>query len=227
MRLVSSALALSLAACGATGPRMRSGELYEGRVEARPSMECLPDPDVVDDALSERMRFGLQLAEESFSVQAPPPPERHSALELEDWSNGPLRDWLERKTHAMEAARRELDAAAEETHRQRIIGGAVVGLMYEDVARVLRDVPTPDDLDDEPEILRIYEQVVASQARPFLETARRAYHACAANAVEPESMGHWSRFCAGREDRLPERDLPGSPPGGPDETTVEVIRDDE
>jgi hypothetical protein len=199
---------LFAAACG--GPQMRGGELYAGRIHAEPSLECLPDPDVVDEELTERMRIGLELAEASFAVAPPPPPSSRAALDLQEWANGPLRAWLARKTHAVEAARRELDAAADQAHRQRIIGGAVVGLMYEDVARVLRSVPAPDDLDDEPEILAIYRQILESQARPFLETARRAYHACALNARQPASMRHWSRFCSGRRDRLPERETPAS-----------------
>lgn len=215
--LCALALATSIA-CG--GPRMRAGELYAGRISAAPSVRCLPDPDVVDDELTARMRAGLELAEESFAVQAPPPPSSRAALDLTDWSQGPLREWLERKTRTIEEARRELDLAAEESHRQRIMGGAVVGLMYEDVARVLLRVPAPEDLDDEPEILEIYQQVLRSQARPFLETARRAYHACALNASEPESMRHWSRFCRGREDELPAGDGPRE-----DGTTVEVLVD--
>ena len=108
-------------------------------------------------------------------------------------------------------------------HRQRIIGGAIVGLMYEDVARVLRSIPTPDELLDEPEIREMHRDILRSQARPFLEHARRAYHACARNATEPPGMNHWVRFCRGRHDRLPERDrLEGPAPG---ETQVEVIRD--
>lgn len=209
-----------LAACGGQ-PRMREGELYAGRTEGDPSMECLPDPDVHDDALSERMHFGIRLANESFAVPAPGAPESRAVLDLQDWSSGPLRVWIERKTHAIEAARRELDQAAEENHRQRIMGGAIVGLMYEDVARVLSRLPEPEDLDDEPEILRIYEQVIQSQARPFVETARRAYHACAMNASEPASMRHWSHFCRGREDNLPDLDEPTA-----GTTEVEVLPDE-
>lgn len=207
-------------ACG--GPPMRTGELYAGRVDSTPSIECLPDPDVADEALSARMRIGLELATESLAIADPPPPASRSAPDLQDWSNGPLREWLERKTESITAARRELDLAAEENHRQRIIGGAVVGLMYESVSRVIGNVPSPIDLEDEPEILEIYQQVIRSQTRPFLETARRAYHACAANASEPASMRHWSRFCRGREDNLPDGDAVERS----GETTVEILIDD-
>ena len=139
------------------------------------------------------------------------------------WSDGTLAAWLERKTHTVEAARRELDQAAEESHRQRIIGGAIVGLMYEDVGRTLTSLPVPTELDDEPEIQDVYRDVLSGQARPFLQHARRAYSACAQNAIRPNTMRHWSRFCAAREERLP---------GAPEErlesgeTVVEVIADE-
>ncbi len=181
-------------------------------------MECLPDPDVADDALSESMRFGLRLAAEAFAVPPPEPPAERGALTLQAWSEHALRPWIERTTTAIEAARRELDIAAEQEHRERIMGGAVVGLMYEHVGRVLVAIPRPDDLDDEPEILEIYQQVIRSQAAPYLETARRAYHACTLNARQPDTMRHWSRFCADREDGLPQE--PAIESG---ETQVEVI----
>lgn len=202
---------------------MRAGPLDPGNVDGPPTMECLPDPDVQDTALTQRMRFGWTLAEESFLVPPPAAPNDRAALNLETWSEEVLAPWLERKTHTIEAARRELDQAAEEEHRQRIMGGAIVGLMYEDVARLLRSIPPPEELASEPEIADIYRDILRSQARPFLEHARRAYSACAQNAIRPESMRHWSRFCAGRQDRLPRAEGITGPASG--ETTVEIIAD--
>jgi len=187
-------------------------------------MDSLPDPDIEDESMTRRMRFGWTLAQESFLIPAPATPNDESAQNLENWSQNILTPWLRRKTHTIEAARRELDQAAEENHRQRIMGGAIVGVMYEDVARVLRAIPPPRELDDEPEILEVYQNVLESQARPFLEHARRAYSACAQNGIRPESMRHWSRFCAGRGERLPEgRDAAEDLESG--ETVVEVIAD--
>ncbi|MFK7989877.1 MAG: hypothetical protein AB8I08_27910 [Sandaracinaceae bacterium] len=212
--------ALLLVGCG---PAMRSGPLNPGRASASPSMECLPDPDVPDAELSRTMRFGLQLAEQSFLIAAPPAPDDRSAANLEVWSTDILGPWLQRKTHTIEAARRELDTAAEQTHRQRIIGGAIVGLMYEDLARVLRAVPPPAELEDEPEIQEMFRDTMRGQARPFLEHARRAYSACAQNAVRPDGMRHWSRFCRERGDQLPDAPVQAGPASG--ETTVEVLVD--
>lgn len=225
---VSSRALIGLLLCGASsacgGPPMRPGPLQEGRIDSEPSMECLPDPDVADTAFTRRMQFGLTLAAESFLIPPPPPPSRQIAANLQAWAEQRLAPWLERKSHTVEAARRELDLAAEEDHRQRIIGGAVVGLMYEDVARLLASIPAPEELDDEPEIQEIYRRILRSHARPFLEHARRAYRACALNARQPEGMRHWSRFCRGRRDRLEDADAPVEGPAS-GETEVEVLTD--
>jgi hypothetical protein len=183
-------------------------------------MRCLPETDVTEAEYTDHMRRGLALAEASFDVPAPSPPPSRAAGDLTDWSNGPLRAWMEQKVSAIQAAREELDLAAEENHRQRILGGAVVGLMYEDISRVLRSVPAPVDLDSEPEILRIYQDLVRAQARPFLELSRSAYRACSLNAGHPPGMTHFSTFCRERLDQLPEAEAPAA-----GSTEVEVVRD--
>ena len=91
--------------------------------------------------------------------------------------------------------------------------------MYEDIARVLRSVPAPVDLDSEPEIMEIFQNLVRSQARPFLELARSAYRACSLNADRPPGMRHFSTFCRERLDALPEQEVRMGT------TEVEVVRD--
>lgn len=221
-RFIVWSIGAALAGC-ASGPEMRTGSLDPGMAESPPRMECLPDPDVQEGALTSHMRFGWSLAEESFLVPPPEPPRDRTAQNLSVWSEEVLQPWIARKTHTVEAARRELDQAAEESHRQRIMGGAIVGLMYEDIARVLRSIPPPEELATEPEIREIYRDILRGQARPFLEHARRAYSACAQNAVHPASMRHWSRFCSARQERLPAPESAGGSADG--ETTVEVVVD--
>lgn len=208
----------TLGACGASDPYSHT-PTFMGRIDGPPSMSCIPDTDRSPEGYTEHMREGVALAEASFGDAAPPPPASRSAHDLEQWSNGVLRTWLETKSHAIEAARRELDAASEENHRQRILGGAIVGMMYEDIARVLRSVPAPVDLDSEPEIMEIYQNLVRSQARPFLELSRSAYRACSLNADRPPGMRHFSTFCRERLDALPEEEVRVGA------TEVEVVRD--
>lgn len=220
---VLSLATVLIGACGSGSTRQ--GPIHPGRVECHPSIECLPDPDVEDSDLTERMRIGQHLAADSFEVPPPPAPPDGDAVDLQGWSSTVLATWLERKQHTVQLAREELDRAAEENHRQRIIGGALVGMMYEDIGMVIRAIPAPAELAGEPEFLALFQRVLDSQAAPFLAVSRAAYRACARNAVRPAGMRHWSRFCAGRQDRLPEEDpLAGDQPRS-GETVVDVIAD--
>jgi len=214
-------LIVTLPAC-APAASTRTGTIYAGRSDGEPSMECLPDADVADDAFTTHMTRGRDLARASFEVPDPQFPADHAAATLSAWAEGPLRTWIEQKTHAVDSARQELDLAAEENHRQRIMGGAIVGLMHEDIGRIISRMPVPEDLANEPVILAAFEHVIQGQAAPYFRLARQAYRACSLNAVSPESMQHWSRFCRERMDNLPDADEPS---GGPDGTTVEVTHD--
>ncbi len=189
-----------------------------GRVECDPSLDCLPDPDVPPVALSRNLRFGQMLAD--GTLRAPPPLPPGETDDVQRWWAEVLEPWLAERLRGLTAAREELDRAAEEDHRQRIIGGAVVALMYEDLAQTITAIPAPVALRDEPEIREVYRSTLRGRARVFVEQARQAYSACAQNAVQPESMRHWSRFCAAREERLPE---PTTPMLASGETVVEVI----
>lgn len=183
-------------------------------------MECLPSHE---ENLSEKMQFAWLLTAESFELNRPHRPPSGAAMqELQLWSQQELRRWLSQKNELVEAARAELNVAAEESHQQRVWAGALVGLMYEDVGRVLLDVPVPRELNSDPEIARVYREVVVAQARPYLDHARRAYNACELNGRrQTESLEQWSRFCEERKALLPELDLtPGEA-----RTTVEVVRE--
>ncbi len=215
-------LALSIAAaCGGAQTRDDAAPV-PGDVDAPPSMAALPGTRALEPEFSERMRFGFELAEEAFTLQPPPPPASAKVADVQAWSDGALKDWLQRRQHAVDSARRELDLAAEEAHPQRVVAGAVIGLLYEDIARVLRGIPVPDEVQEEPEMVEIYREVVDSNASPYLEYARRAYRACAANAEGPDELRPWSSFCSGRADRLP-----GNDEDVPDGTTVVVVEEDE
>lgn len=198
-----------------------SASLPAGAVDAAPSMEVLPQPDVPVDEMTQQMRFAWLLAEQSFELEPPtPPPPSAPMAQVQRWADEELEPWLARKNDLVEAARAELDVAAEGTHRQRIVAGALVGLMYEDMLRVLRSVPVPEEIRREPEIAETYREILESQASPYLQHARRAYRACAANATRPRGMRHWSSFCAGRLAELPEEELKS----GETEVTVTVDR---
>ncbi|MFT3926252.1 MAG: hypothetical protein QM778_27145 [Myxococcales bacterium] len=193
-----------------------------GDTQGPPRVEALPSLDVDDTALSKEMRMARMLSEESLNLPAPPLPSGRTAQDIQHWSEETLAPWLQSKQARAEAARAELDVAALQNQRQRIVAGALVGLVYEDVAQGLLRVPAPRELDSEPEVLAMYHDLLQQQAAPYLMHARLGYDACAANAHALRSLEHWSAFCGERSSHLPsgERLAPGE-----SETSVTVTRD--
>lgn len=220
MRRLLLLSALLAVACGASAPT----SVLPGDANAIPSMECLPGRGVETAELSERARFAWLLAEQTFELERPHPAPRGATHdELQAWSESELRGWLRQKSQLVEAARAELDLVAEEEHRQRVWSGALVGLMYEDVARTLLDVPLPRELLDEPEIATAFRDVVRAEAAPYLEHARRAFRACRLNGRNRSAdLATWAEFCGDREDQLPLAERLAS---GESTTQVEVVRE--
>jgi hypothetical protein len=210
---------LWLGGCAGAG---HTGPVQPGDAHGSPSVEALPSLDVADASLTKEMRMARMLSEESLNLPAPPLPSGRTAEDIQRWSEDTLAPWLGRKQERAEAARAELDLAALQSQRQRVLAGALVGLVYEDVAQGLMRVPAPRELDSEPEILAMYQDLLRQQAAPYLTHAKLGYDACAANALAVASLGHWSTFCSARSEQLPT--LQALQPGE-SETTVTVTRE--
>jgi hypothetical protein len=214
----------SLLAVGcATGGAQTAGPLSPGDSQGKPSVEALPSLDVAESSLTREMRMARMLSEESLNLPAPPAPVGRGAQEVQLWGEQSLAPWLELKQSRAEAARAELDKAAQQSHRQRVMAGALVGLVFEDVASVLLSVPAPAELESEPEVLRMYRELVQVQAAPYLRHAKLGYDACAANAQAIASMAHWSTFCGERSGRLAVVEPSGAL--GEGQTSVSVTRE--
>lgn len=194
-----------------------------GDGQGPPRVEALPSLDVVDGDLTRQMRAARRLSEESLNLKPPQPPESRAASQISAWSEQTLGPFLEAKQSSAQAARAELDLAAGESERQRIVAGALVGLVYEDLVSVLLSVPSPEELDSEPEIKALHREVIFKQAIPYLRHAKLAYDACAANAKQQASLAHWASFCSARASGLPPLEEQAQENGA---TTVEVSRED-
>ncbi|HEX6242191.1 MAG TPA: hypothetical protein VFZ61_14875, partial [Polyangiales bacterium] len=182
---------------------------YAGDVGGQPSIETLPSLDVADSELTPEMRMARLLSAETLELPPPQRPTDRAGQALSAWSEGEFKRWLTHKQERADAARAELDRAALQNHRQRIMAGALVGLIYEDIARTLLTVPAPSELDSEPEISAAFQELLLKQAEPYLMQARLAYAACAGNAQGMSSLGHWVDFCSSRRHALPANEAPG------------------
>lgn len=214
-----------LAGCAASGARSRSIHYQEGDAEGSPRVEALPSLDVSESKLTAEMRMARLLSAECLNLEPPQRPTEVSNAAFEQWSDAQLKIWMEHKHRSAEAARKELDKAAAQNQRQRIMAGAMVGLVYEDVARNLLSLPTPAELASEPEIAAMYVDLLRTQATPYLVQARAAYAACAGNAEQVEPLHHWSNFCLSREELLPALGDAAKPkPNGEVTVTVSTVR---
>ena len=147
------------------------------------------------------------LSAECLNLAQPTIPSDLSSSTMSAWSQQELEGWMRHKHRRAQEARKQLDLAAAQTQRQRIMAGAILGLVYEDVARTLLALPVPVELITEPEIAAMYVDVLRGQAAPYLREARSAYNACAGNAEQLDRLAHWSEFCVGREELLPDMGL--------------------
>jgi hypothetical protein len=204
MRIGAGLLCLIvLGGCAASGPRARGLHYQEGDTLGAPRVEALPSLDVAEAKLTAEMRMARLLSAECLNLNPPRRPAETTNQAMEQWSDAELKSWMEHKHASAEAARKELDKAATQSQRQRIMAGAMVGLVYEDVARSLLSLPTPAELISEPEIAAMYVDLLRTQATPYLVQAHAAYAACAGNAQQVSELHHWSNFCLSREESLP------------------------
>ncbi|MET0287459.1 MAG: hypothetical protein ABW352_23435 [Polyangiales bacterium] len=213
-----------LVGCAASGPHARGIHYQEGDAQGSPRVESLPSLDVAESTLTAEMRMARLLSAECLNLAPPHRPNATTNEAIEQWSDAELKRWMQHKHASAEAARRELDKAAVQSPRQRIMAGAMVGLVYEDVARNLLALPTPTELISEPEIAAMYVDLLRSQATPYLVQARAAYTACAGNAEQVAELHHWSSFCLNREDALPPLGLSEQAKPQSGEVTVSVSK---
>lgn len=206
-----------LGCAGSSGPR----RVYQGGdASGEPRVEALPSLDVDQDQLTQEMRMARLLSAESLNLAPPVNPRDTSTASIASWSDNELKSWMKTKNAAAEAARKELDVAAVQNQRQRIMAGAMVGLVYEDVGRTLLTLPIPAELSAEPEIAAMYVDILRTQAGPYLQQARQAYAACAGNAEQMPALQHWSEFCLTREEKLPASERQEPKPGSTSKASV-------
>lgn len=193
-----------------------------GSFDGPADLSALPSTDVPEARLSSRMRFGWSLAQDALAMRMPTPPERATADQLQTWTETQLEPWIGEKAHAIETATNELRRAAYSNGREQIMAAAIIALLYESMARDLRRIPTPVDLQSDREAAVIYQDVVEHFASPYAGRAHIAYHNCEMDrSVAPARMRHWAEFCSERKNRLEPAGL-GSPERRLESGEVEV-----
>ncbi len=173
-----------------------------GDPNAAPALSALPDMVREPAGEAERMHPPLALASEILERRLPDPPDDRSYASLSEWVESTIAPWVEQRRDAIDDVRFQMmrDSPAE---TEQVLCSTVVGLLQEDTALSLERIPAPAELDREPEVAKMFRDIIHLQARPFMEAALREYAACAKLGTdEGAELERWGRFCDVRQKRL-------------------------
>ena len=151
----------------------------------------VPAPEVAREEMSEPMQRLWTGVEEVVAIRPPDPPAQGNTEALNEWARGPFREWVSNRTEASRA----VESVAEEVRTngvpfEDIVGGALFGYMYEDMAAGARGAPVPNEIADDPELLQIYTDALTESIQPIASRSFAAYLHCATtfariNGAEP------------------------------------------
>jgi hypothetical protein len=201
--LVGSMFIAVLTACGGAQTEVVSSRdsLSNGDPTAPPSLRALPD--VAKGRASERVQLGMSLARQVLETRLPEPPTDHSYQRLQLWIDQDVVPWVSARRESVEETRFQFGLDHGASSDERVVANAVLGLLQEDTALSLANIPSPAELDTEPEVGEMFRDLVRTQSQPFQSAAASEYHECATNAYEEgREFQRWAVFCHTRFDRL-------------------------
>ena len=194
---------LGTATCATTSPEVevRRAALEQGDGDAPPDFAALPD--LTASQQSPRLQQGFSLARQVLGKSLPTPPDDRRYGPLQAWIDGTVAPWITARREAVDDTRFQFALDQGASNRDAAIARGVIGLLHENTALELSHIPSPLELETEPEIAEIFRELVATQAKPFVNAARSEYRKCAElAAAEGGELKRWANFCATRHDHL-------------------------
>lgn len=202
--LVGSLLGwMCIGACGGSTTHIESGRetLRNGDPNGPPTIQSLPD--VARASASPRVQSGLTLARQILATRFPEPPADRSYRQLQSWIDEHVVPWVSARRDSVDETRSEFGLEHGASEDERIVATAVIGLLQEDTALSLANIPAPAELDTEPEIGQMFRELVRTQTQPFQTAALTEYRDCANRAYgQGQEQRRWALFCHGRFDHL-------------------------
>lgn len=206
-----------LAACATASPdvAVSSNALYRGDPAAPPAFAVLPD--VTKPQQTTRVAQGLSLARHVLGTALPTAPDDRRYASLQAWIDETVAPWISARRDSVDETRFQFglgDNAArpdkiKPAEAEQVIARAVLGLMQENTAQELSQMPMPEELDSEPEIAEIYRDLVSTQSKPFRNAALAEYEQCSALADDAgRELQRWAEFCHVRSVHLRQTPVP-------------------
>jgi hypothetical protein len=215
-RWAASLAALGAFACASSSTEVgvQTAALHSGDPNGPPAFASLPDVPAAGE--SPRTQQGLSLARQVFANVLPEAPDDRRYSALQAWIDQTVVAWIAARREAVDETRFQFAVDKGASATEQVIARGVLGLLQESTALELTHIPSPAELDTEPDIADIFRDLVTTQAEPFRRAALAEYQRCARlAAAEGGGVRPWARFCSARYHKLR-----GDPPPAPTETAA-------
>jgi hypothetical protein len=172
-----------------------------GDPAAPPGFAALPD--IAHSQRSSRIEQGLSLARQLLATPLPAPPDdRHYAI-LQAWIDERVAPWVSARREGVDETRFQFGLQTQHSEPAAVVARGVVGLLEENTALELAQIPSPSELETEPEIAEMFRELVDTQAKPFRHAAVSEYRKCSELGSDGDSDAkRWGEFCRARFRRL-------------------------
>lgn len=163
------------------------------------SLACLPAVDAAKEAHTDRIHQALLLAMRVFDQRLSAAPADRRQAPLQAWVDDAVVDWVEGRSQALAEIRFQFGMPLRASEAERVVAEATLGLLQEDTALQLAELPVPVELAEEPEIRTMYGEMLAQEVRPLFAAALVSFRECANLAFDgPAGLRHFAPFCDAR-----------------------------
>jgi hypothetical protein len=135
-----------------------------------------------------------------------PPDERRTTLgsvQFQHWVEKSFASWREQRDEARAAAEKLYLAAVEEDVPEwEVASAARIGELYQTLAEAFESVPIDPSIQADQDLADIYRDALDQAARPYRESAIKAYEHGSAVAKQYKISSRWSRDCEAALGRL-------------------------
>jgi len=184
--------------------------------------EAISNLEDVDDGSKQRMLFEAKtsasealfyLAEYKFfefrRVRFPNYRGGRSMNRMERWVEKEFVPWMQEKSEALAAAQTEYEKIAElEVPQWEIAAAARIGEMYRTFMDQIEDAPVPEEIENDVELMDIYNDTMEQRLRPLREQAIDKFAFCLITSTRVRWFNEFSRQCENELNALAPTDYP-------------------
>lgn len=163
----------------------------------RPTMGELPPLSTPMTTSSPELRELWERTRRFLAHQGLPP--QAQGQTLDQWVHGTVQPWIVERSRELREATDLYTSIERPGMPDRVVGPALLGQIYRDMAVTLSQLPIPSRFANNPEVVAEYRETVTEYAAPLLEQSFAAFQACSQEAQQRgAAWSSWAAFCNSR-----------------------------